>query len=225
MQPEGQINQWREQFLSFPVAPMKYPGATRILGETSDKSFLVEWRKRVGDQEADRITNESIVIGESLDSIVRHHFLDPDFVKTDYEGQPGYDLYRSLRPWLNRVKPISLQCELWSERMGVRGFPDIIGTIDNGPLVVIDIKNARSTRRREWITDYFLQCTMYAMMVHDTLGISIRDIAIFMGDRSRISSPQIFMEKTHEYVRPVLERIAQYRRSNHCAENYPGLAR
>ena len=39
---------------------------SRILDRTSDKSFLEKWRKRIGDDEADRIVAHSIAVGKSM---------------------------------------------------------------------------------------------------------------------------------------------------------------
>ena len=39
---------------------------SRILDRTSDKSFLEKWRKRIGDEEADRIVAHSIAVGKSM---------------------------------------------------------------------------------------------------------------------------------------------------------------
>ena len=41
---------------------------SRILDRTSDKSFLEKWRKRIGDEEADRIVAHSIAVGKSMHS-------------------------------------------------------------------------------------------------------------------------------------------------------------
>ena len=41
---------------------------SRILNATSDKSFLEKWRKKIGDEEADRIVAHSIAVGKSMHS-------------------------------------------------------------------------------------------------------------------------------------------------------------
>ena len=39
----------------------KLPSVTTVLGQTKDMSGLAKWRKKVGDAEADRISNLSTV--------------------------------------------------------------------------------------------------------------------------------------------------------------------
>ena len=41
----------------------KVPSVTTVLDSTKDKTFLIEWRKRVGDAEATRISTESAGLG------------------------------------------------------------------------------------------------------------------------------------------------------------------
>ena len=40
-----------------------FPSVTTILDKTKDKTFLFEWRKRVGDEEANRISKEAAGLG------------------------------------------------------------------------------------------------------------------------------------------------------------------
>lgn len=185
----------------------KYPGATRVLSATKDDTFLKEWRKRIGDEEADRILNESLEIGTSLDRIVMESF-NPDFNQDAYSKEKGFDLYRQLKAPLKRIQPISLQMKVWSDRLKVMGFLDIIGFLD-GELTLIDIKNTRNTKKREYVKDYFLQCTLYSMMIYDLLGIEVKQIALLIADRSN-TVPQIFIERTKDYVREALDRVAFY---------------
>ena len=40
-----------------------FPSVTTILDKTKDKTFLFEWRKRVGEEEANRISKEAAGLG------------------------------------------------------------------------------------------------------------------------------------------------------------------
>ena len=39
---------------------------SRVLDRTSDKSFLEKWRRKIGNEEADRIVQHSIAVGKSM---------------------------------------------------------------------------------------------------------------------------------------------------------------
>ena len=59
---------------------------SRILDRTSDKSFLEAWRKKVGEEEADRITKEGLTIGKCL-----HTYLEKSLIKfcnIGYQNHP-----------------------------------------------------------------------------------------------------------------------------------------
>lgn len=60
----------------------KLPSVTTILGETKDKSGLEKWRKRVGEKEADRISNLSMSRGT-----IMHRLIELYKTKTEGESQ------------------------------------------------------------------------------------------------------------------------------------------
>lgn len=60
----------------------KLPSVTTILGETKDKSGLEKWRKKVGDKEADRISNLSMSRGT-----IMHRLIELYKTKTAGEAQ------------------------------------------------------------------------------------------------------------------------------------------
>ncbi len=51
----------------------KLDSVTTILGHTMDKTFLVEWRKRIGDKAADQIVKEASNAGTLMHTSVERH--------------------------------------------------------------------------------------------------------------------------------------------------------
>ena len=49
------------------------PSVTTILSATADKTVLIEWRKRVGDEEANRISRESAGLGTKVHGALERH--------------------------------------------------------------------------------------------------------------------------------------------------------
>ena len=49
------------------------PSVTTILSETGDKTALFEWRKRVGDAEANRISRESAGLGTKVHNALENY--------------------------------------------------------------------------------------------------------------------------------------------------------
>ena len=186
----------------------KYPGVTRVLSSTQDETGLLEWRRRVGEQEAERITKESQAIGTSLDILVQKHFTEDNFKQENYKSETGYDLYRQLKRPLAKVEPLALQMKVWSDRLRVMGYLDILGYYD-GVLSVMDVKNTRATKKKEYVEDYFLQTAIYSLCLYDLLGIEVKQIVLLIADRSN-TVPQIFIERTKNHVRTSIHRIAEY---------------
>ncbi len=192
--------------------PPLYPGATRVLSGTKDMTGLNAWRERIGEDKADAILKESLSIGTSLDKIVEAHFSNPEFDPAAYRDQSGYRLYKQILPHLRKIESATTQLTVWSDRAKMKGIMDIFGLF-NGEPTVIDIKNSIRPKKEEYIEDYFLQCTMYAMAMHDLLGVSVKKIALIIAVRpgdNHLPIPQVFVRDTKDFVKEALRRIRDY---------------
>lgn len=209
MMDKAEVRQRVSDFLATDKSPLsKYPGVTRVLSSTKDDTFLVEWRKRVGEAEADRIVKESQDIGNSLDVLVQKHFTEENFKQENYKSELGYNLYRQLKKPLTNVEPLALQLKVWSDKLRVMGYLDILGWY-NDELSVMDVKNTRTTKKKEYVEDYFLQTATYSLCLYDLLGIEVKQIVLLIADCSN-TAPQIFIERTKNHVQPSIQRIKQY---------------
>lgn len=201
--------------------PPEYPGATRVLSATKDKSGLDEWRARVGEEEAERILQESLDIGSSLDKLVDDHFSLPGFDASLRADDIGYPLYRMMAPALRRTVSGGTQVCVWSDNLKIKGFVDICGLFDSTP-TIIDIKNSRKPKKAEWIEDYFLQTTMYALAAHDSIGVDIKQVAVIIGVRAGDNHPaqlQVFVEPVRKYAAQALRKIKEYHATHNYAED------
>ena len=50
-----------------------FPSVTTILDKTKDKTFLFEWRKRVGEENAKRITKEASGMGTRMHKYIENY--------------------------------------------------------------------------------------------------------------------------------------------------------
>lgn len=163
----------------------KLPSVTTILDKTADKSGLQEWRKRVGNKEADRITKESAGLGTLL-----HNHME-NFI----EGKERPGGSNMVRVMAKEMADVIIQCGMphVSEVWGIEeqlyypglyaGTADIIGIYDGKPSIM-DFKTARKMKKEDWITDYFLQGTAYSHAHNELFGTNIKSITIFMVDRN-----------------------------------------
>jgi len=131
----------------------RFPSITTVLGQTKDMTKLMEWKKRVGEEEANRISRKATTHGTKFHKECERYLLNEDFEHSL--------LFRAVRPTLDRI--ISVKCletVLYSEYLGVAGTVDCIAEMD-GELSVIDFKTSRTTKKEEWIEDYFIQAAFY----------------------------------------------------------------
>lgn len=192
-----------------------YPGVTKVLDKTSDKTFLEEWRIRVGDEEADRIIKESQDIGNSLDNLIVESFKD-EFNEKDYKGEEGFYLFKQLSNSLRKIKPIALQLKIWSDKYKIMGYLDCLGYY-NGELSLIDFKNSRRKKLPDHYHNYLLQCTMYCIILKVLLNIEVKQIVLLIGVRDS-ASPQIVIERTKDYVKEAYNRIVEYNAINDSSQ-------
>lgn len=161
------------------------PSVTTVLSETADKTFLIEWRKRVGEAEAQRISTESANWGTKV-----HDSLEKYALGEDYEVKGNNLIQHMARNAVDIMikNGLSQVDELWGVEVGLiaeglyAGTSDAVGMF-NGVPSIIDFKTAKKIKKREWITDYFLQGCAYALAHNEMFGSDIKQVAILMVDR------------------------------------------
>jgi genome maintenance exonuclease 1 len=72
-----------QRYYVLPDGVTKLKSVTTILGEKTDKTALLEWRKKVGDAEADRISNQATRRGTSIHTIAERYVLNEDNIFRD----------------------------------------------------------------------------------------------------------------------------------------------
>ena len=81
--------------------------------------------------------------------------------------------------------------EVWGLESGLildglyAGTADCIGVYKGLP-AIIDFKTAKKLKRKDWIEDYFLQCSAYANAHNVMFGSEIEQIVILMVDRDMV---------------------------------------
>lgn len=150
-----------------------------ITSVTSHKNrqIFVNWRKRVGEEEADKITRQSTSRGTDMHTLVENYLYNRDLP----EVQPLSDfLFKISKSTLNRINNIhALEGSLYSKQLGIAGTVDCIAQFD-GELAIIDFKTSKKPKPREWIEHYFVQCMAYGCMLYELTGISVKKLVIIM---------------------------------------------
>ena len=150
-----------------------------------NKEIFIKWRKRVGEEEANRITKKSTDIGsmvhESLELFLNGRDWD-NFSEDPNDLIAKKITTKFINTGLNSIT------EVWGLEIGLileglyAGTADCVGKI-NGVPSIIDFKTSRKMKRREWIEDYFLQGCAYANAHNVMFGTEIQQVVILMVDR------------------------------------------
>ena len=143
-----------------------------------NKEIFVKWRKRVGEEEANRITKKATSRGTDMHTLVENYLLNiPELPKV----QPISDfLFKISRSTLNNINNIhALESSLYSKELGIAGTVDCIAEYE-GELAIIDFKTSAKPKPEDWIEHYFVQCMAYGCMLYEMTGIMVKKLVIIM---------------------------------------------
>jgi hypothetical protein len=190
-----------------------YPSITTILGYFT-KASIIEWRNRVGHEEANRITRHATTRGNALhNTLERYINNEEDFLNG--ENMPHVlQLIKTAKTVVDeRLDSVILQeCPLYSTQLKAAGRVDLIGEFD-GKLSIIDFKTSNRVKTLDDIQDYFIQACAYATMFEERTGTPIDQLVILMVvDGS--STPLVFVEKTDDWIEKMVNKITAYHAEN-----------
>jgi len=193
-----------QRYYVLPDGMTKLKSVTTILGEKTDKTALFEWRKRVGEEEANRISTQAARRGTSIHKISERYVLNEENIYRD-QMPINIETFKSIQSTLDeRVDNIlGIELPLYSKALGCAGRTDLVAEYD-GKLSIIDFKTSRKPKKEEWIENYFLQSTVYSMMFEWTYKFSVPQIAIIIAVDDE-KTPQTFVMERSKYVNKVLE--------------------
>ena len=157
------------------------PSVTTILSATKDMTHLNAWKKRIGEQEAQRIATESANIGTVMHRSLERHVKGED-------RTPGTNLIQQKAHAMANViiehglKDVS---EVWGSEVNLyypelyAGTTDLVGVCHGAP-AIMDFKQARKLKKTEWVEDYFLQLIAYAEAHNKLFNTDIKSGRIFI---------------------------------------------
>ena len=142
-----------------------------------NREIFINWRKKVGEEEADKVTKAATSRGTDMHSLVENYLYNKDLPPV----APIADfLFKIAKAEINRINNIyALEGSLYSKQLGIAGTVDCIAEY-NGELAIIDFKTSKKPKPREWIEHYFVQCMAYGCMLYELTGISVKKLVIIM---------------------------------------------
>ena len=191
-----------------------YPSVTTITSQHG-KDKILEWRKRVGEEEANRISTKASNRGTKVHKICENYLNnEEDYARTNpahiHKTMPdSIAMFKSLQPLLDEhVNNIhALEIPLYSHHLKVAGRVDCIAEYD-GKLSIIDFKTSGKLKEESWIKGYFMQCSAYAVMYEERTGIPVSQIVIMIAVESE--HPQVFIKKRNDYIKDFISYREAY---------------
>ena len=177
------------------------PSVTSILGKTKDKSFLKQWRARVGEKEAEKIIANSAQIGTALHLYIEHYVNKHAYKDLTEIGIQAGKMAQVIIDHDEGLKKVS---EVWGSEVHLyypgkyAGTTDMIGVYDGRP-TIIDFKQTNRPKKREWVQDYLMQLAAYAMAHNKLFDTEIDQGVVLMCSRDLLF--QKFELKGENFVR------------------------
>ena len=171
-----------------------------------NKEIFVKWRKRVGVEEADKVTKAATSRGTDMHTLVENYLYNRDLPPV----QPISDfLFKIAKIELNRINNIyCLEGALYSKQLGVAGTTDCIAEFDE-ELAVIDFKTSKKPKPRDWIENYFVQAMFYGMALYEMTGIRVKKLVIIMACEN--GECVVYEERDlKKYMKLVVEYIKKF---------------
>ena len=188
-----------------------YPSVTTVIGEKKKKS-IVEWRRKVGDEEANKISKRATTRGNKCHKLAEDYLSNKPLDRYR-DDVLSLGLFHQIRPYIDRINNIhALEESLYSHTLRLAGRVDCIAEYDE-ELAIIDFKTSTKFKREEWIQDYFSQETAYAIMFQELTGLKVKQLVTIIAVET--GTPQVFIKKDILTYVPKLKEYIDYYRSIH----------
>ena len=165
----------------------KTPSVTTILNATKDMRGLMEWRKRVGVKNAQKITTEAAGIGTAMHNNLERFLLGEERM-TDHQPLQIKANAMAQKIIDNGLANVN---EVWAIEQALyypnkySGTADLIGEYKNQP-AIMDFKQSNKPKKIQYIDDYFLQLTAYRLAHNKVYETNIKSGVIFVCTRDEM---------------------------------------
>jgi genome maintenance exonuclease 1 len=185
-----------------------YPSVTTVLGAMLDKSALIEWRARVGDEEANRVSRLAATRGTNIHTMCENYIRGQD---VDVSMPFNAVMFNQIKKVLDEHVDDIVGCELTlvSDELKIAGSCDLIALYD-GKLSIIDYKTSSKNKLKSWIESYFLQTALYSYMLWEMTGLLAQQCVVIIAVEEE-SVPQVFIVKPREYLEKAAALCRAYR--------------
>jgi len=187
-----------------------YPSVTTVLGaDPKKKEGLQKWRKRVGEEEANKVSHVASQRGTAVHQIMEDYILDqkPITKPMPVNLATASDLKRMVDAYVGDVKLVEGQ--LFSHHLRTAGTVDLVAEWD-GKMAIIDWKTSKWAKKRHYINNYFMQEAAYAVMFEERTGIPVERLVTAVAYDQPNGGCQLFIENRDDWIDGFIELREMY---------------
>jgi len=189
----------------------RYPSVTTVIGNNSKKkAAIAKWRKRVGSEEANRISSRATGRGDKVHKLYEYYInneLTTDILGEDVQSKY---MFNNSRHVIDRINNVYLQeAALYSDILKIAGRVDCIAEY-NGVLSIIDFKTSAKPKRESYLYDYYVQEAAYAVMLRECYDMTVKQLVTIIACENGDTQVQV-VEPKREYFLKLYEYIQEYR--------------
>ena len=182
-----------------------------------NRQIFSDWRKRVGIEEANKITRKATSRGTDFHEAVELYMLNKEIEWENFKPLTKF-MFHHATPYLDRINNIhAIERTLYSEYLGLAGRVDCIAEYD-GELAVIDFKTSTKIKPEKWLENYFVQEMFYASAYYELTGIPITKLITIMVTPE--GDVKVFDKRNKgDYIKLLVRYIKEFVSHNTGAEN------
>ena len=183
----------------------KYPSVTSVT-RLHNLESIQAWKDKVGEEEAGKISRRALARGNKIHSLAEKYLLNEGDLSDDFSKAD----FGVMIPYLDKINNIHcLETQLYSDHLKTAGTVDCIGEYE-GKLTVIDFKTSAKLKKREWVKDYFMQCSAYAVMYEERTGTPIERLLLIINVEDE--GVQLMDGKRDDYIDDFLDLRETFRK-------------
>lgn len=154
-----------------------YPSVSTILSHSNFS--VLNWRKKVGKEEANRVSREACKRGSRLHSMIDSYFTSGQM------PAKGFDWFDKVSYVLPHITCILSESSIWHDDQGYAGTFDLLCNY-RGKTSVIDWKTSKVPKDKEMCEKHFMQIAAYAKGIESVYGIKVeRGVVIVINEVDR----------------------------------------
>lgn len=181
------------------------PSITSVTSH-KNREFFSEWRRRIGEDEANRICKTATTRGTKFHEVCQDYL--ENNLKEEYDSQSML-MFDAVKPYLDKIGLVhAIERSMYSDVLGIAGRVDCIAEYE-GELAVIDFKTSAKIKKEEWIEQYFVQEVAYACMYYELTNIPIKKLITIMVTPDGIVKIFDKRDKMH-YIKLLTQYIKQF---------------